>query len=100
MENKQKKLLLLAEDVLISEEGKLDPIFLTVDVKLCDSVVNKNNEGTTDAFIADVVNRQADHLCLPFYADKKNLLAGNFEQLGHLYNRVTKKFGTDMIGSM
>lgn len=100
MENKQKKLLLLAEDVLISEESKLDPIFLTVEVKLCDSVVNKNGEGTTDAFIADVVNRQEDHVCLPFYADTKNLLAGNYEQLGHLYNRVTKKFGTVEIGSM
>ena len=100
MENKQKKLLLLAEDVLISEESKLDPIFLTVDVKLCDSVVNKNREGTTEAFIADVVNRPTDHMCLPFYADKKNLLAGNFEQLGHLYNKVTKKFGTDQIGAM
>lgn len=100
MENKQKKLLLLAEDVLISEESKLDPIFLTVEVKLCDSVVNKNGEGTTDAFIADVVNRQEDHVCLPFYADTKNLLAGNYEQLGHLYNRVTKKFGTVEIGSL
>ena len=100
MENQQKKLLLIAEDVLISEESKLNPIFLTVDVKLCDSVVNKNQEGTTAAFIDDVVNRSEDHLCLPFYADVKNLLAENYEQLGHLYNKVTRKFGTNMIGSM
>lgn len=100
MENKHKKLILLAEDVLISEESKQDPIFLTVDVKLCDSVLNANREGVTEAFIADVINRQAAHLCLPFYADKKNLLAKHYEQLGHLYNRVTRKFGTDMIGSM
>lgn len=100
MENQHKKLLLLAEDVLISEEAKLNPIFLSIDVKLCDSVVNKNKEGTTAAFIEDVVNRSGDHLCLPFYADVKNLLAENYEQLGHLYNKVTKKFGTNMIGSM
>ena len=100
MENEQKKLVLLAEDVLISEESKLDPIFLTVDVKLCDSVVNANKEGVTEAFIADVVNRSSDHLCLPFYADVKNLLAENYEQLGHLYNKVTRKFGTNMIGSI
>ena len=100
MENEQKKLVLLAEDVLISEESKLNPIFLTVDVKLCDSVVNANREGVTEAFIADVVNRANDHLCLPFYADVKNLLAENYEQLGHLYNRVTRKFGTNMIGSI
>lgn len=100
MENQQKKLLLLAEDVLISEESKLNPIFLTVDVKLCDSAVNKNKEGLTEAFIADVVSRSADHICLPFYADLKNLLAENYEQLGHLYNKLTRKFGTNMIGSM
>lgn len=100
MENEQKKLVLLAEDVLISEESKQNPIFLTVDVKLCDSVVNANGEGVTEAFIADVVERANDHLCLPFYADVKNLLAENYEQLGHLYNRVTRKFGTNMIGSI
>lgn len=100
MENEQKKLVLLAEDVLISEESKLNPIFLTVDVKLCDSVVNANREGVTEAFIADVISRANDHLCLPFYADVKNLLAENYEQLGHLYNKVTRKFGTNMIGSI
>jgi len=100
MENEQNKLVLLAEDILISEESKLNPIFLTVDVKLCDSVLNSNREGVTEAFIADVIERQNDHVCLPFYADVKNLLAGNYDQLGHLYNRATKKFGTSMIGSM
>jgi len=100
MENEQNKLVLLAEDVLISEESKLNPTFLTVDVKLCDSIVNVNHEGVTAAFIEDVVNRSGDHVCLPFYADVKNLLAGNYENLSHLYNKVTKKFGTSMIGSM
>lgn len=100
MENEQNKLVLLAEDVLISEESKLNPIFLTVDVKLCDSIVNANHEGVTAAFIEDVVNRSGDHVCLPFYADVKNLLAENYENLSHLYNKVTKKFGTSMIGSM
>ena len=100
MENEQNKLVLLAEDILITQESKLNPIFLTVDVKLCDSVLNSNREGVTEAFIADVIERQNAHVCLPFYADVKNLLAGNYDQLGHLYNRATKKFGTSMIGSM
>ena len=99
MENKQKRLF-LAESVSISEASKLNPIFLTVDVKLCDSVANKNQEGVTEGFINDIVSRQGDHVCLPFYADVKNLLAENYEQLGHLYNKVTRKFGTQMIGSM
>ena len=101
MENEQKRLVLLATEVMISEEDKkLNPIFLTVDVKLADTSMNLNREGMTEAFIADVVNRANDHLCLPFYADVKNLLAGDYEQLGHLYNKVTRKFGTSMIGSM
>lgn len=100
MENEQNKLVLIAENVLISEESKADPIFLTVDVKLCDSLLNANREGVTGKFIADVVHRSGDHVCLPFYADVKNLLAGNYDQLGHMFNRVTRKFGTRMIGSM
>jgi len=63
-------------------------------------LLNLNREGQTAEFIRDVVNRQGDHLCLPFYADVKNLLDGNYDRLGHLYNKMTKKFGTNMIGSM
>ena len=100
MENEQNRLVLLAEDVLISEQSKLNPVFLTIDVKLCDSELNKNGEGVTEAFIADVVQRTHDFDCLPFYADVQNLLAGNYEKLGHLYNRVLRTFGTKMIGSM
>ena len=100
MENEQNKLVLLAEDVMISEEAKLNPVFLTIDVKLCDDQLNANKEGVTGRFIADVVNRAGDFTCLPFYADKQNLLAQNYEALGHMYNRATRKFGTSMIGSM
>lgn len=100
MGNKQNKLVFLAGSVSISEQSKLNPIFLTIDVKLCDSLLNQNREGTTAAFIEDVVNRQNDHVCLPFYADVKNLLAGNYDQLGHLYNRVKKTFGTNIIGAI
>lgn len=100
MENEQNKLVFLAENVSISEQSKLNPIFLTIDVKLCDSLLNQNHEGMTPAFIEDVVNRQADHLCLPFYADVENLLAGNYDQLGHLYNRVMRTFGTNIIGAI
>lgn len=100
MENEQKKLVLLSECVSISEASKLDPTFLTVDVKLCDSSVNLNKEAVTPEFIEDFVANAQDHVCLPFYADVKNLLAENYEQLGHMYNRVTRKFGTNMIGSM
>ena len=100
MENEQNKLVFLAEDISISQESKLNPIFLSIDVKLCDSAVNRNKEGVTESFIADVVSRANDHVCLPFYADTKNLLAENYEKLGHMFNKVTKRFGTSMIGSI
>ena len=100
MENEQNKLVFLAEDISISQESKLNPIFLSIDVKLCDSALNKNKEGVTEEFIADVVSRANDHTCLPFYADVKNLLAENYDKLGHMFNRVTKQFGTSMVGSI
>lgn len=100
MENELQKLVLLAESISISEESKLNPIFLTVDVKLCDSALNRNREGCTERFIQDVVERSADHLCLPFYADVDALLAGDYEKLSHLYDRATRTFGTSMIGSL
>ena len=100
MENEQKKLVLLSECVSISEEAKLNPTFLTVDVKLCDSSLNLNREGVTQEFIEQFVANANEHVCLPFYADVKNLLAENYKALGHLYNKATRKFGTQMIGSM
>lgn len=101
MEKEQQKLELLATEVMISEETqKLNPTFLTVDVKLCDSNLNLNREAVTAEFIKNFVDTAQDHLCLPFYADIKNLLAGNYEQLGHMYSKVTRTFGTNMIGAM
>lgn len=101
MENEQKKLVLLATEVMISEEEeKLNPVFLSIKLKLADNAGNKNNEGITAAFISDLINHQDEYECLPFYADVKNLLARNYDELGHMYNRVTRKFSSTQIGSL
>lgn len=101
MENEQKKLVLLASEVMISEEEqKLNPVFLSIRLKLADNTGNRNDEGVTAAFISDLINRQEEFECLPFYADVKNLLARNYDSLGHMYNRVTKKFSSTQIGSL
>jgi len=101
MENEQKKLVLLASEVMISEEEqKLNPVFLSIKLKLADNIGNRNNEGITAAFISDLINRQEEFECLPFYADVKNLLARNYDNLGHMYNRVTKRFSSTQIGSL
>ena len=99
MENEQKKLVLLSEYVSISEEAKLNPTFLTIDVKLCDSSINLNREGVTAEFIESFVATAGDHVCLPFYADVKNLLAKNYQALGHRYDKMTRTFGTQIVGS-
>lgn len=101
MENEQKKLVLLATEVMISEEeDKLNPVFLSIKLKLADNAGNRNNEGITAAFISDLINHQEEYECLPFYADVKNLLARNYDELGHMYNRVTRKFSSTQIGSL
>lgn len=101
MENEQKKLVLLASEVMISEEEqKLNPVFLSIRLKLADNVGNRNDEGVTAAFISDLIKRQEEFECLPFYADVKNLLARNYDSLGHMYNRVTRKFSSTQIGSL
>ena len=93
MEN-EKRLMFLASEVAIAEEDKLNPVFLSIKLKLADNAGNRNNEGITAAFISDLIKRQDEFDCLPFYADVKNLLARNYDKLGHMYNRVTRKFGT------
>ena len=99
MEN-EKRLLFLASEVAIAEDEKLNPVFLSIKMKLADNAGNRNNEGITAAFISDLINRQDEFDCLPFYADVKNLLARNYDQLTHMYNRFTKKFSSTQIGSL
>lgn len=100
MENEQNRLVLLAENVTIAEEAKLDPVFLKITMKLCDNAGNKNREGVTAAFISDLINRAEAFECLPFYADVKNLLAGNYHKLGHMYDAKRRVFGSTQIGAL
>ena len=50
--------------------------------------------------LSNLIDRQEEFDCLPFYADVKNLLARNYDQLTHMYNRFTKKFSSTQIGSL
>lgn len=99
MEN-EKKLILLASEVSISEQDKLDPVFLKVRFKLADNVGNQNNEGMTGAFIKDLIERQDQFECLPVYVDMNRLLAGDYDNLTHMYSKLTKKFKTQQFGSL
>lgn len=96
---KQKKLVFLAQEVVVEESDKLDPVFLHVHFKLADCAGNKNHEGITAAFIQDLIDNQEKYTCLPMYVDMERLLAGDFDNLTHRYSRVTKKFQTQQFGS-
>ena len=97
---KQKSTLLLSSEVMISEEAKLHPVFLTVRFLLASSKPNRNKEGVTEAFIHDLIARQKMFECLPMYVDMNKLLAGDYDNLTHLYSKLTKKFGTAQFGSL
>lgn len=96
---KQTKLVFLAQEVVVEESDKLDPVFLHVHFKLADCLGNKNHEGISAAFIQDLIENQEKYICLPMYVDMERLLAGDFDNLTHLYSRVTKKFRTQQFGS-
>ena len=97
---KPESIVLLSSKVMISEEAKLHPVFLTVQFLMASNQGNLNREGVTKAFIDDFVSRKDVFECLPMYVDMQRLLDGDFDNLTHLYNRATKKFGTVQFGSL
>lgn len=97
---KPESIVLLSSKVMISEEAKLHPVFLTVQFLMASNQGNLNREGVTKAFIDDFVSRKDVFECLPMYVDMEKLLDGDFDNLTHLYNRATKKFGTTQFGSL
>ena len=99
MEN-QTSLVLLASEAMISEQDQLDPVFLRVHFKLMDNAGNLNHEGASSAFISDLINRQEQFECLPVYVDMERLLAGDYDNLGHMYSKLTRQFGTTQFGSL
>ena len=96
----KQSLVLLSSEVMISEEAKLHPVFLSATFLLARDVGNLNNESVTKAFIDDLVSRQSTFECLPMYVDMEKLLSGDYDNLTHLYNRVTRKFKTQQFGSL
>lgn len=100
MKNKE-KLSLLAESITLCEESQNEnDVFLTVDMRVCTSEVNANNEGVSKEFIADVVARNEELAALPLYADVAALKAKKYDKLTHMYNRFNGKFSSTQIGGL
>lgn len=94
-----KKLYFMASDVSINEQ-KSNDVFLLVEMRICSTQPNGNGEGVTLAFIDEVVASPEKYNCLPLYADIDRLLRGDWQSLGHMFNRETGEFGTTQVGSI
>lgn len=91
-------MFVLASDVLLAEQ-QTNNQFMSVKMRMQSTNGNRNEQGVTEAFIDEIVANPEKYDCTPLYADKMNLQAGRYEQLGHKFNRITHTFGTDQIGS-
>lgn len=91
-------MFVLASDVLLAEQ-QTNNQFMSVKMRMQSTNGNKNKQGVTEAFIDEIVANPEKYDCTPLYADKTNLQAGRYGQLGHKFNRITHTFGTDQVGS-
>jgi len=84
---------------VISEIQQSD-VFMTVKARICEAPeANLNGARVTEAFIDEIVGNEARYVGLPLYADKKALIGGNYNRLGHLYDTKTGEFHSTQIGS-
>lgn len=84
---------------VISEIQQSD-IYMTVKARICEAPqANLNGARVTEAFIDEIVGNEARYVGLPLYADKKALINGNYNRLGHLYDEKTGEFHSTQIGS-
>ena len=84
---------------VISEIQQSD-VFMTVKARICEAPqANLNGARVTEAFIDEIVGNTARYVGLPLYADKKALISGNYNRLGHLYDSKTGEFHSTQIGS-
>ena len=75
-------------------------IFISVKLRILEAPkANLNGARVTEAFIDDIIAHEERYVGLPLYADKKALLSGNYNHLGHMYNQKTGEFYSTQIGS-
>lgn len=84
---------------VISEIEQSD-LFMTVKTRILETPkANLNGARVTEAFVDDLIANKARYIGLPLYADKKALINGNYDRLGHLYDSKTGEFHSTQIGS-
>lgn len=82
---------------VISELQSSD-MYLSIRARLCDIKKNLNEARVTEAFIDEIVNNKGKYTCIPLCADVRGLI--NDRTIGHMYNRATGEFMSDIIGGL
>ena len=84
---------------VISEIEQSD-LFMTVRARILETPkANLNGCRVTEAFVDDIISNKDRYVGLPLYADKKALVNGKYNRLGHLYDSKTGEFHSTQIGS-
>lgn len=84
---------------VISEIEQSD-IFMTVRARILETPkANLNGCRVTNDFVDNIISNKERYVGLPLYADKKALVSGNYNRLGHLYDSRTGEFHSTQIGS-
>lgn len=84
---------------VISEIEQSD-IFMTVRARILETPkANLNGCRVTNDFVDNIISNKERYVGLPLYADKKALVNGNYNRLGHLYDSRTGEFHSTQIGS-
>jgi len=84
---------------VISEIEQSD-IFMTVRARILETTkANLNGCRVTNDFVDNIISNKERYVGLPLYADKKALVNGNYNRLGHLYDSRTGEFHSTQIGS-
>ena len=87
----------LIASAVISELQSSD-MYLSIRGRLCDVSANLNQVKVTEAFIDEIVANKEKYTCIPLCADVRGLV--NDKTIGHMYNKSTGEFMSQIIGAM
>lgn len=86
--------------IATASELKTSPLYMTIKTPMFTTPSpNLNGVRCTEGFLDQIIANENDYIGLPLNADVKNLCAGRYKSLGHMYDPNTGEFSSTMIGS-
>lgn len=86
--------------VLSISERQSNGIYQSITMRMFSTQPNKNKEAVTEAFISEIADNEKKYVGgVHLYADVSKLANKDYKGLGHLLDKRTGKFYTQMIGS-